>query len=304
MNDDSWIYPQKEPCEENGDCLLFRAPAKINLSLLIGNKRPDGYHQVETIMTRISLYDEIRIEPALTGGIQLTCEGPCAVSPGKDNLVWKAALLFLKSTKMDLSLRIKLIKNIPVGAGLAGGSSDAAATLKAFNRMFQYPLSQQKLMTMAADLGSDVAFFIGPPVSFCTGRGEKVRKISKNPPQNYLIFMPDVSVSTKKVYENFQPNPIHFQHLQSLISGILAENTVDLGPDICANMLEESCFELFEELRYLKTRIEAMKLGTVLLSGSGSCFFCLLENNEQDIDHAWLEQASGCRCIKVVNNRW
>ncbi len=301
--DTAWIMEPKEQFEQHDQSLLVRAPAKINLSLLIGSKRPDGFHEVETIMTRISLYDEILIEP-VSEGIHLDCSGPYSLPATPDNLVLRAADLFKTTAGLNSSLHFTLTKNIPIGAGLAGGSSDAAATLIALNRMFDFPLSEEQLFALAADLGSDVAFFIGPPVSFCTGRGEKIQKISQKPPQNYLIFIPDISVSTKEVYANFKPDPAQFQHHQSIISGILAENTVDLGPKICANMLEKSCFEIFEGLRELKYRIEAMKLGTVLLSGSGSCFFCLLENNEQDIDHGWLEQVSQCRCIKVVNNRW
>ncbi|MGB7581864.1 MAG: hypothetical protein WBL85_05385, partial [Sedimentisphaerales bacterium] len=155
----------KEKQFENiGDGLLVRAPAKINLSLLVAGKRPDGYHELETIMAKINWYDEILIEPGREKGIELICKGPCEVPEGEDNLVYKAAKLILEtryqgmgvSGEQGTSVKITLVKNIPAGTGLGSGSSDAAGTLMGINRFLKLGLSRKILAGLATKLGSDV----------------------------------------------------------------------------------------------------------------------------------------------------
>ena len=204
-------------------CWCWR-PAKINLSLLVKGKRPDGYHELETIMAKINWYDEILIEKVARSSsclralsmtmmrrtIELICKGPYEVPEGEDNLVYKAAksILDFRSRISDFSeqkerLRITLTKNIPAGTGLGSGSSDAAGTLMGINRFLKLGLSKKQLAELASQLGSDVAFFLGKQMSFCTGRGEKVQNLPKSEFRVFLII-PDVSVSTKRVYENYR----------------------------------------------------------------------------------------------------
>jgi len=171
-----------------GDGLLLLAPAKINLSLLIAGKRPDGFHEIETIMAKIDWYDEILIQPGRQAGIELICNGPHWAPAGEDNLV---------------------TKNIPAGTGLGSASSDAAATLIGINHYFKLGLDQKNLIESATKLGSDVAFFLGGPLAFCTGKGEKVKKLDDIFNFTALLILPDVSVSTKMVYGIYQ----HNQHL-------------------------------------------------------------------------------------------
>src|SRR5438067_8558919 len=148
------------------------APAKINLSLRVLNRRSDGFHEIETLISPISLYDKIDIEKQ-SRWIDFSCDAP-TLSPGDDNLVVRAAKLFFEKTKINGGVSIKLQKKIPHGAGLGGGSSDAAATLRALNQLFETKLSPQELANIGSAIGSDVPFFLFESAAMCKGRGETV----------------------------------------------------------------------------------------------------------------------------------
>ena len=152
-------------------------------------------------------------------------------------------------------LKITLTKNMPAGTGLGSGSSDAAGTLMGINRFLKLGFSKKKLMELAAKLGSDVAFFLGGPLALCTGRGEKVKKIDKCEFGVFLI-VPDVNVSTQRVYGNYRHDSAKYGRLHKEISGYIKKKRIDLVCELCANMLQESCFELNTKLRELKKRIE------------------------------------------------
>ncbi len=297
---------------DNG--LLVRAPAKINISLLVAGRRPDGYHELETIMAKINWHDEILIEPGKKKGIELICKGPYEVPEGKDNLVYKAAKLILEKAKSKKEkvkstkegIRITLTKNIPAGTGLGSGSSDAAGTLMGINRFLKLGLSKKKLMELAAKLGSDIAFFLGGPISFCTGRGEKVQKLPKSEFRVFLI-VPDVNVSTKRVYENYRHDSAEYKRLHREINGYIKKKRIDLVGELCANMLQESCFELNTKLRELKKGIEGTGIRPLCLSGSGSAMYCIIDkgNEEKIATHQnKLAREFGCKSIILNNNSW
>lgn len=300
--------------ENIGDGLLVRAPAKINLSLLVVGKRPDGYHELETIMAKINWYDEILIEPEGEKGIELICKGPYGVPQGKDNLVYKAAKLILEtgyqgnrvSGKQGTGVRITLTKNIPAGTGLGSGSSDAAGTLMGINRFLKLGLSQKKLGGLAAQLGSDIAFFLGGPMSFCAGKGEKVQKLPKSEFRVFLI-VPNVSVSTKRVYENYRHDTPKYEQFHRAISGYIKKKRIDLVCELCANMLQESCFELNTKLRKLKKEIERAGIRPVCLSGSGSSMYCVIDkgNEEKVVTYQnKLAREFGCKSMILNSNSW
>jgi 4-diphosphocytidyl-2-C-methyl-D-erythritol kinase len=293
--------------EKSGNGLLVRAPGKINLSLLVKGKRPDGYHELETIMAKINWFDEIFIEKnKSTKSIELICKGPYEVPEGKDNLVYKAAKLILETTKLKTGVKITLTKNIPAGTGLGSGSSDAAGTLMGINKYLKLGLSKNKLTGLASQLGSDVAFFLGGPVSFCTGRGEKIQKLPKSEFRVFLI-VPDVSVSTKRVYENYRHSQEEFHRLHWEINRYIRKKKIDLVCDLCANMLQESCFELNNKLRELKKEIERTGIGSVCLSGSGSSMYCIInKGNEEKIatHQSKLAREFGCKCMILNSNSW
>jgi 4-diphosphocytidyl-2-C-methyl-D-erythritol kinase len=290
-----------------GDGLLVLAPAKINLSLLIAGKRPDGFHEIETIMAKIDWYDEILIQPGRQAGIELTCRGSNWAPAGDDNLVYKAAKILLESHSPRPDVRIILTKNVPAGTGLGSASSDAAATLIGINHYFKLDLDQKDLFESASKLGSDVAFFLDGPLAFCTGKGEKVKKIDEIFNFLALLILPDVSVSTKKVYANYRHNRQLYKKLNIRIKNHILKNRIDLAVKMCTNMLAESCFDLEESLAELKKNIESLGIGPCCLSGSGSAMFCIIESGDEDKAVESMRKLAdkiGCKSIIVRNNRW
>lgn len=287
--------------------LRVLAPAKINLTLLIAGKRPDGYHDLESIMAKIDYCDQLDFEWGTKPGIELVCDGPFWVPDGADNLVWKAARRLLDAAGKDLSIKITLTKNIPAGTGLGSGSSDAAATLMGLNRFAKLDLPHRQLHDIAAALGSDVNFFLDGPLAFCTGRGEKIRPIPALFLFNALLIMPNVSTSTKSVYVNYRHDPQRYLDAAAKINEYLGENRVDFAAKMCANMLQESCFRLHPDLAAIKNEAAKLTGKDVCLSGSGSAMFCLLDNDDDAaIEHCRDVLRIDFNCIsrRVHNNSW
>ncbi len=318
---------------------MVRAPGKVNISLLVKGKREDGFHDIETVMAKIDWYDEILIERQKAKGsrqnIELVCKGEYKVPEGEENLVYRAAeeILKIKNKKvrseMDSCFRrndkskirtgeestgwkpvprvkITLTKNMPAGSGLGSGSSDAAATLMGINKFLKLGLDKKELTELAAKLGSDAAFFVDGPTALCTGRGEKVKKLRRCEFRAFLI-VPDISVSTKRVYENYRHREGQYLRLRGEINTFIEKKRIDLIGGLCANMLEESCYELHPELGMLKKRIEKFGVGPVCLSGSGSSMYCIINDRNEEAITAYrdkLEQEFGCRVFIVNNNSW
>ncbi len=289
------------------DGLLVRAPAKINLSLLITGKRPDGFHEIETVMAKVNWYDEVLIQPGQSSGIELICGGSCWAPTGCENLVYQAAKMLLESCGLSAGIKIILTKNIPAGSGLGSASSDAAATLIGLNRFLKLELDGKSLVGLAANLGSDVAFFLDGPLAFCTGKGEKIQKLNEKFDFLAILILPDVNVSTKKVYANYRHDVFLYRKLKKRINGYIQKNRIDLLAKVCANMLEASCFSLAEKLVELKNKIESLDIGPCCLSGSGSAMFCLVESGDEEKAmecKSEIEEKVGCTSIIVRNNGW
>lgn len=298
---------QNEQFQITASGLRVLAPAKINLTLLIAGKRPDGYHDLESIMAKIDYCDQLDFEWGSKPGIELVCDGPFWVPEGPENLVWKAARRVLDTAGKDLPIKITLTKNIPAGTGLGSGSSDAAATLMGLNRLAKLGLSEQQLHDIAASLGSDVNFFLGGPMAFCTGRGEKIRPIPALFPFKVLLILPNVNTSTKRVYENYKHDSSQYSAAAAKINEFLGKNRVDFAAKMCANMLEESCFRLHPDLAAIKKTAAKLMGKDVCLSGSGSAMFCLLDNDDDAaIEHCRdvLRIDFNCVSRRVHNNRW
>jgi len=299
--------PDKEQfeCTETG--FLVRAPAKINLSLLIAGKRPDGFHEIETLMAKVNLYDELLFEPGKSSRVELVCKGQYQVPAGQDNLVYSACQMLLNRASLKLGVRVTLTKNIPAGAGLGGGSSDAAAALIGLNKFAKTGFSQQQLSEMAAELGSDVAFFIGGPLACCTGRGEKIEKIKEKYPFLAVLILPNISSSTKRVYVNYIHDKDIYRPLKEAFDELIKKKRVDLIAKMCANMLESSCFSIHHRIGQLKAKIEELGVAPVCLSGSGSTLFHIIE----DADYQRAEECRvrlnclpDCKTVMVKNCIW
>ena len=178
------------------------APAKINLSLRILEKRADGFHELETLMVPISLADTVEVSHGTGHEITLTCNDP-ELPTGAENLCVEAAEAFRVATGLDHGIAITLLKRIPHGAGLGGGSSDAAAVLKGLNELFDHPLVDEELHQIAATLGSDVPFFLGSGPAWCRGRGEILEPTSALPKRTLLLIKPPFPVPTAWAYKKY-----------------------------------------------------------------------------------------------------
>jgi len=287
--------------------LLVRAPAKLNLSLLIAGKRPDGFHELETVMAKVDWCDEILIQPGDQRGIELRCDGPHWAPTGEDNLVYRAAEAVFETSGRTHNVRLTLTKNIPAGSGLGGASSDAAATLMGLNICFDLKLTDDQLTDMAARLGSDVAFFLGGPLALCTGRGEKTANLPGHFEFTALLVLPDINVSTPKVYANYRHDPKQYRHLSQRANEYLKKNRIDLVAKMCANMLQASCYHVFKELGELKEVVEAFGVGPVCLSGSGSTLFFIVEDTDSErlaLLQDLIASKTGYCSTVVRNSRW
>jgi 4-diphosphocytidyl-2-C-methyl-D-erythritol kinase len=250
------------------------APAKINLSLKILGRRSDGFHEIETLIAPITLCDEIEIDKSNSSvGIQFRCDDP-SVPKGSDNLVVRAANLFFETTKLTPGLSIDLNKKIPHGAGLGGGSSDAAATLLALNELFGTNLPRGALAKMADKIGSDVPFFIFQSAALCKGRGELITPVKlESAPSglSILLLKPAFAVSTAWAYSRWQDS----REIPGVNYG-----AQEFAGQIFVNDLERPVFEKLVFLAQLKTwLVKQSEAGAALMSGSGSTLFAVLRPN-------------------------
>ncbi len=247
------------------------APAKINLSFAIKGRRDDGFHEIETLMAPISLSDRLTIERRQSpGGIQFFCDD-VSLPGGDDNLVVRAATLFQKTMQIDEGIEIALEKKIPHGAGLGGGSSDAASTLLGLNELFETRLQQKELVTLAAQIGSDVPFFVLGSAATCRGRGEIVEPARLPARFNLLLVKPDFGVPTPWAYQRWKES----RELPGVDYAAQPFSGVRF-----ANDLERPVFEKFVLLGQLKTWLRRQpEVGAALLSGSGSTVFAVLRDD-------------------------
>jgi 4-diphosphocytidyl-2-C-methyl-D-erythritol kinase len=240
------------------------APAKINLFLRVLRRRDDGFHEIETLMAPISLCDSLEIEPG--NDLQFHCDEPNLATD--DNLVVRAARLFFSEINREPRIRLTLQKKIPHGAGLGGGSSDAAATLRGLNRFFDAGLSNEKLSSLAAQLGSDVAFFLNAKPAICKGRGEVVTPNPLSSALSLLLLKSEFGVPSAWAYSRWQKT--------REIAGIIYEPQT-FGHMTFLNDLERPVFEKFVFLAQMKSWLRQQReVGAALMSGSGSTVFAVM----------------------------
>ena len=247
------------------------APAKINISLRILGRRNDAFHDIETLIARISLCDEINIETlGEKHAIEFRCDDP-SVPKGGDNLVVRAAKMFLEKTNVRHAISIELKKKIPHGAGLGGGSSDAASTLLALNELFETNLPREALAKMAETIGSDVPFFIFQSAAICTGRGELVNPVKFRKQLSIILLKPKFSVPTQWAYSRWRDS----REIPSI-----SYAAHQLAGQTFVNNLERPVFEKFVFLARLKMwLLKQPGVGAALMSGSGSTLFAVLRHD-------------------------
>ncbi len=251
------------------------APAKINLSLKILGRRRDGFHEIDTLMAPISLCDEIRIERSDKEGIEFHCDD-ASLPQGDDNLIVRATKSFFAVTKLKPAVCVELQKKIPHGAGLGGGSSDAAFTLLALNELFETNLPREALSKMAEMIGSDIPFFIFQSAAVCKGRGELVTPLKLRQSLSLILIKPGFAVSTSWAYH-------HWQGSREIPRVSYAAQ--EFGGQTLVNDLERPAFEKFVFLAQLKMwLLKQPEVGVALMSGSGSATFAVLRENAE-ADH-------------------
>ena len=261
----------KNNCKINR--ISLKAPAKINLFLEILGKRDDGYHEIETVMQEIDLVDNLQFEE-IRKGVRLKCSDK-NIPSDENNLVCKAANLILNECGIKKGVLISLEKNIPVGAGLGGGSSDAAATLKALNLLWKIGLNDAELMEFAARLGSDIPFFIKGKTSLCRGRGEKITPIEVERELNYLVIYPHINISTSTIYGNLKIDLTKKRKDVSFFTNALKHHKAADISKLLFNRLEEVIFTTYPDLLDVKSVLNHFGFCGLSISGSGSAFFGL-----------------------------
>ncbi|MDV5120589.1 MAG: 4-(cytidine 5'-diphospho)-2-C-methyl-D-erythritol kinase [Candidatus Scalindua sp.] len=267
----------KNNCEINR--ISLKAPAKINLFLEILGKRDDGYHEIETVMQEIDLVDNLQFEE-IQEGVKLKCNDK-NIPSDENNLVCKAANLILNECGIKKGVLISLEKNIPVGAGLGGGSSDAAATLKALNLLWKIGLNDAELMEFAAKLGSDIPFFIKGKTALCSGRGEKITPIEVKSEMNYLVIFPHINISTATIYRNLKIDLTKKIIDVSFFLNALKHPKVAGISKLLFNRLEEVIFTTYPDLLDVKKALDHFDFCGLSVSGSGSAFFGLCRDRQQ-----------------------
>ena len=268
--------------------MKIRAPAKINLTLRVVGKRADGYHLLDTIMVPVSLYDEIDIQPrtsarraAPLAPIEIRCNHP-QVPLGRDNIAYRAAELLMQKNKIHRPVCIRIRKKIPIGAGLGGGSTDAAAVLVGLNRMWKLRLSARQLERLALQLGADVPFFIRAKPARARGIGEKLTLLPKLRRRWLVLAYPGFPVATAWVYGNLSVKLTKVSVNTSIATPLESLDTLE---KLLVNDLERVAIRRYPEIGRVKTILSLAGAVAVLMSGSGSSVFGVFRSKR------WAERA-------------
>ncbi|MEX3620403.1 4-(cytidine 5'-diphospho)-2-C-methyl-D-erythritol kinase [Paenibacillus glucanolyticus] len=257
-----------------------KAPAKINLMLDVLHKRPDGFHEVEMVMTMIDLADRLEMSEQKRDTIIITSQAGY-IPLDEKNLAFQAARLIKERYDVKKGVHIHLDKKIPVAAGLAGGSSDAAATLRGLNRLWELNIPQQELLALGAELGSDVPFCVTGGTALATGRGEVLTPIP-NPPQCWVIVAkPPINVSTAEVYGRLRSEQIQHHPSAERMVEALTKGSFQLMCQSLGNVLEEVTLKMHPEVQQLKEGMLKLGADGALMSGSGPTVFGLVSKESK-----------------------
>ncbi len=260
------------------DAVVFWAPAKVNLFLEVLAKRLDGYHEIATLMVAVGLFDRLEFREESVGKVVLQCDLP-ELSTGPENLVTRAADLLKRRTDCQRGAEIRLSKRIPLAAGLAGGSSDAAATLAGLNELWALGLTRTELMALSAELGSDVAFFFATPAAWCTGRGERVQPLTLGRPLIFVLVCPRQGLATTDVYSGVKvpERPLSGEEIRQAVE----QGDIEAIGRRLHNRLQSAAEQLCPEVAAHRTRLQELRPAGCLMSGSGSSLFALCRDEPE-----------------------
>lgn len=292
---------------QSGPAWVVHTPAKLNLFLEVLGKRDDGFHELETLMVAVSLFDTLVLTQESSPHVSLRCHStgcasrsgvtvgasaPDEVPGGADNLAVKAAELLKSKTGVDRGIHIDLYKRIPAEAGLAGGSSDAAAVLFALNRIWQLGLSRDELQRYASEIGSDVAFFLSEtPAAICQGRGEIIRPLRSVPRLHFVIVKPDSGLSTAAVFGELNAPDLRQRNAEPrgkspLVEALKLGDLKHAGRSLF-NSLQSPAELLNPEVRQLLGELGRQSFAGHMMSGSGTSCFGICRNRHE----AWMAAA-------------
>jgi 4-diphosphocytidyl-2-C-methyl-D-erythritol kinase len=292
------------------DVLEVTAPAKINLFLEVLGKRPDGFHELETLMAPISLADTLRVRVNDSGDVAFRCAfsggadpalGFADVPADDTNLVVRAVKAVRQETRDARGLDVELIKRIPAAAGLGGGSSDAAAALVAANLAWSAGVSPERLAELALQLGSDVPFFLGPGAAICRGRGEKLTPVAGLAGLDLVIVRPPVGLSTAAVFKACKPSTSPRTALDLALA--LAARDFQRGARLFHNQLQPAAASLCPWIGRLADAFEQAGVAAHQMSGSGTSYFGLCRSAAHARQTAGRLRAQGLGAVFVVRTQ-
>lgn len=257
--------------------ITIKCNAKINLSLDVKGVRPDGYHNVELILNEISLYDILKVELNNDNIITLTCDDK-TLPTDSENIAYRAAELFFTETNLNFGADITLTKKIPHGAGLAGGSADAAGVLRALNRMTGFPLPNERLFKLASKLGADVPFCLSGGCAFGEGIGDILTPLPALKGFSYVIVKPDESISTAYVYKNLdlniRPNNLNVR----MVAEAIRKGDIQMLIQNAGNIMESVTASKFPVINDIKAMLYKSGAILSLMSGSGTSVFGMFDD--------------------------
>lgn len=256
--------------------MKIKAYAKINISLDVVGKREDGYHLLEMIMQTIDLYDIVEVDK-IQSGIKLECN-KYYVPVDERNIAYKAAALFKKTYNISDGVYINIVKNIPVCAGLAGGSTDAAAVLKIMNKIFDINVSDEELKKIAVKLGADVPYCINGGTALCKGIGEEITQLKSFKDKIVVVVKPNFGISTKEVYKEFNLEKVVFHPDTNKIIKAIEEDDLKIVANNMKNLLENVSLKKNRTIINIKEDIRKNGCLGTMMSGSGPTVFAFFDD--------------------------
>ena len=255
--------------------MRIRSFAKVNLGLEILRKRKDGYHEIRTLFQSINLYDDIQFSEIRSDEILLDGDDP-SIPWSRDNLIFKAASLLKEKCIHSRGVKIQVTKRVPAGRGLGGGSSNAAMTLYALNRMWELCLEKKDLVALGKEIGADVPYFLEGGLCLGSGRGDEITVLPDLEPLFCVLVLPPISIPTASIYQRYQPS-LTSTFKESKIIRFLERREVGL----LENSLEETVFTLHPQLKAIKNIFQSQGSALSLISGTGSAVFGLFSGVER-----------------------
>jgi 4-diphosphocytidyl-2-C-methyl-D-erythritol kinase len=278
--------------------LRLMAPAKINWTLEVLGRRPDGFHEVKTILQTIDLYDSLELESAPELTLTATGEG---LPPPDENLTMRAARLLRERASYSGGARMRLTKSIPVAAGLGGGSSDAAAALRGLDRLWSLALPHERLVELAAEVGSDAPFFLRGGTALAEGRGERITPLPDAPRTEILVVVPPLSIpnKTQRMYSLLSPGDYSDGAASDRFADALRQRRLFEESDLY-DVFDSLAFRAFPELHACRQALMQAGASAVHLAGSGPALFVLLRDEEQRERLARAAASAGARAFAAT----